>query len=187
MGNPAIYNRLYRFGLRPAADAYKDEVRQRRKAAGDDKRAANQAAEDAMWDAFRPAVEQLEKQQLEKQEQEGIAPLAGCADDVDQFLDPDYTETDPGKWLRDGLIWTAAEIRRVVVDSDGTTTVDLSRAHTKPPTAWAVFCLESFARKPIDKRGELIARVLPFAMRSHDTPHQAGNAAQTEGFLDSIE
>jgi len=137
-----------------------------------------------MWDTFRPVVEQWESTQAGGE----VDSLGSLPEDVDQFLDPDYHETDPGRWLRDGLLWTAAEIRRVVVDSDEGTRVDLARARTRPPTAWAVFCLESFARKPASARGELIARVIPFATKGHDPPVTApGNADEgAGGFLGSI-
>lgn len=185
MGNAVTYNRLARCGLRPAAESYKEEVRLRRKAAGDDRATASRTAEDAMWEVFKPALERAEKQQ----DRAGVdPPLTGCTDDLNQFLDPDYHETDPGKWLRDGLIWTAAEIRRVVIDSDEGTKVDLARASTKPPTAWAVFVLEAFARKPPDKRGELIGRVMPFATRTHEEEGgtEGKDAAEHNGFLDSM-
>lgn len=182
MDKAGICRRLAKSGLREAADAYKEEVRSRRKASGETRDKAGMGAWSEMWDSFRPAVERWEMGQGE-----GDAQLTGCPDDVDQFLDPDYHESDPGKWLRDGLIWTAAEIRRVVIDSSEGTTVDLTRAKTKPPTAWAIFCLESFARKTPDKRGELIARVLPFATRSHDPPGIPGDdEGSTRGFLDGI-
>lgn len=182
----AIYNRLMKAGLRGAVDTYMDEVRKRRKAAGDNRAAANQAAEDAMKEVFGPVLERWEQQQA-KAAQPNEPALSGCAApaDLEGLLDPDYTETDPGKWLRDGLLWTAAEIRRVVIDTDEGTTVDLTRARTRPPTAWAVFCVEAFARKKPDARGELIAKVLPFATRSHE-PRPAAGREQGGGFLDDI-
>lgn len=187
MGSAAVYNRLARCGLRPAAEAYKNEVRLRRKAAGDDRATAVQAAEDAMLDLFIPLCKAREEAEAQKKQQQSDPPLTGCVDDLDQFLDPEYAESDPGKWLRDGLIWTAAEIRRVVIDSADGTSVDLTRASTPPPTAWAVFCLEAFARRPPSKRGELIPRVMPFATRSHEEEAAGpGDSTEANGFLDSI-
>lgn len=181
----AIYKRLVKAGLREAVDSYKDEVRRRRKAAGDDRATAGETAEDAMREVFGPVLDRWEKQQAGANTE---PDLTGCAapGDLDQILDPDYTETDPGKWLRDGLLWTAAEIRRVVIDSDQGTRVDLARARTRPPTAWAVFCLEAFARKKPCQRGELIAKVLPFATRSHDVTGDGGQRQEDGGFLDDI-
>lgn len=189
MNKLEITHRLASAGLRDAAEAYREEVRQRiAKDKGGPKRNREEVVDAAwtdMWEVFRPAVERCEKVH-----QPHHQTLAGCTDDLDQFLDPNYTEQDPGKWLRDGLIWTAAEIRRVVLDSQEGTTVDLARAKTPPPTAWAVFCLESFARKPPDKRADLIARVLPFATRTTPNDPPVDNSGQDEldngGFLDSI-
>jgi hypothetical protein len=202
MGNCSHFNRLAKCGFRPQAEAYKEEVRRQRRAAGDTRNVANQVAEDAMWVLFGPIVEQWEAQQLQQQEQLQLQQqqlqqqqpkpdpdcLIGCTDDVDQFLDPDYSQPDPGRWLRDGLIWTAAEIRRVVTDSPEGITINLARAQTPPPTAWAVFCLESFARLAPSKRGDLIARVLPFATKSHETqsPNDESNDPQPNGFLDAL-
>jgi hypothetical protein len=182
MGNSVIYNRLAKCGLRGAAESLKEEIRMRRKSIGDKRDLAVKIAEDEMWNVFRPIVEKLEKQ---KQDDEGNQ-LTGCTDDLDEFLDPDYKETDPGKRLRDGLLWTAEEIRRVVTDTTDGTTVDLSRAATPPPTAWAVFCLESFARKSPEKRAELISRVLPFATRSHDPSDSETADEGSGGLLDTL-
>ena len=179
MNKAGIANRLSKLGLRPAAEAYKEEVRQRLKAAGEDRDVANNKAWEAMWDEFRPVVERLERAS------DGETHLAGRTDDVDQFLDTNYNETDPGKRLRDGLIWVAEEIRRVVTDSDDGTSVNLARAKTPPPSAWAVFCLEGFAAKPPAKRLELIAKVLPFATRSHDA-RSGDAAADNNGFLEDV-
>jgi hypothetical protein len=184
MDKAGIANRLSRAGLRNAAEAYREEVR-RRILRGQEKRDRDAASEGAwgeMWDLFRPLVEKCEASKAGGTE-DASAPLLGCETDLEQFLDPHYTEQDPGKWLRDGLIWVASEIRRVVVDSEEGTTVVLSRAKTPPPTAWAVFVLESFARKPPEKRGELITRVLPFAQRSHEAPE---NPEPEDGFLEGL-
>jgi hypothetical protein len=181
-----IANRLNTTGLRQAADTYREEVRTRLvKENGGAKRnreAVNDASWEEMWEVFRPAVERWEKEKRDSEPPQ----LLGCSDDLEEFLDPNYSESDPGKWLRDGLIWTAAEIRRVVRDSPDGTTVDLARAKTPPPTAWAVFCLESFARKSPDKRSDLIARVLTFATRSHDAPDETTSDEHDGGFLDSV-
>lgn len=177
----AVINRIDTLGMRPAADALRDEIRKRHQAAGKLKPESSTLAWAEMWDHYRPIVEYLESV--------ASAPLRGTTDDLTPLLDPDYSERDPGKRLRDGLLWTAEEIRRVVVDApDGTTTIDLARASTPPPTAWAVFCLESYARKPVANRGELIAKVLPFATRQHDPTQQHTGADEGQGgFLEDVE
>ena len=179
MNRAGIINRLAKLGVRNAADALREEVRLRHLAAGRDRESALALAWQEMWETFKPIAERLEGQAS------GESPLQGCTDDLAPLLDTSYQETDPGKRLRDGLLWTAEEIRRVVRDTDEGPTVDLSRAATPPPTVWAVFCLEFYAHKPPASRGELIARVLPFATKIHDpretSPDDAGG-----GFLDEV-
>lgn len=185
MNKAGIINRLQKLGLRDAAEAYREEVRIRRKGSGENRDAASLAAWGEMWDVFKPIVEKQEKDK--EQEKESGDTLTGCTTDVDQYLDPDYSETDPGRWIRDGLIWAASEIRRVVVDTAEGTTIDLQFAKTKPPTAWAIFCLESYARKPPSQRGELISKALPFALKRHDQKDEADVDSESGGgFLDSI-
>ena len=190
MNKATIASRLQRAGIRDAAEAYREEVRRRIAQAQGGKRrdrdAVSVAAWQEMWDVFRPAVERWEKAKAKADEE---SSLAGCpnAADLDELLDPDYSEKDPGKWLRDGLLWVAAEIRRVVLDTDEGVVVDFTRASCPPPTAWAVFCVEAFARKRPAQRAELIARVMPFATRSHDDPADPdGQNSRDEGFLDEI-
>jgi hypothetical protein len=200
MNKLGISHRLSSAGLRHAADAYREEVRQRLARCKPKGTTKEQLLEDAwneMWEVFKPPLERWEKEREKEKVPEApktpepqVPPepqLVGCTDDLDQFLDPLYSETDPGKQLRDGLLWTAFEIRRIVTDSENTTTIDLARAKTPPPTAWAVFCLESFARKPPDKRAELIGRVLPFATRAHNpSPPKTEQLEEDGGFLDDI-
>ena len=182
MNKLGITNRLAQLGLRKVAEAYREEVRPRLKVKSKTRDEASLAAWTEMWKLFEPVCEMWEKEREGRPD--GETPLLGCADDLDQFLDPTYSETDPGKWLRDGLLWTAAEIRRVVRDSAEGTSVDLARAKIPPPTPWAVFCLEEFARKPPSKRGDLIARVMPFATKQHDPTEPP---APEGGFLDEID
>lgn len=179
MDKAAICNRLARIGLREAADAYRDEVRKRRKASGEERDAANEGSWEDMAALFLPAAERIESGSSQT--------LSGCAEDPDQYIDPDYHETDPGKWIRDGLLWTAAEIRRVVIDSPEGASIDLRRAKTKPPTVWAIFCLEGFGRKPPAQRVDLIAKVLPFATKAHDPRDVAGNSSGFMGEIDAAD
>ena len=185
MNKAEIIRRLARAGVRDAADAFREEVRQRLASEAGGKTRNRQAVTTAawmgMWDHFRPIVERIE------QDKAAERPLIGSPEDPDEYLDPHYSETDPGRWLRDGLIWVAAEIRRVVIDAEDGTHIDLTRARTPPPTAWAVFCLESFARLRPAKRGELIGRVLPFAERSTTGITYGTTRDATGGYLDALE
>lgn len=183
MDRAGVINRMARLGLRPAADALREEIRARHKAAGMTRDKASEAAWIEMAAVFEPIAEKLEQEQASGDD----APLQGCTDDLAPLLDPAYSEADPGKRLRDGLLWTAEEIRRVVRDTNEGTTIDLARASTPPPSAWAVFCLESYARKPVAARAELIARVIPFATKGHD-PNSKGQQGETDegGFLDKV-
>ena len=187
MNKAGIANRLSKAGLRNVAEAYREEVRIRLAAAQGgkdrDRDKVSLQAWQEMWDLYRPVVERLEQ----KDQAGEPDPLTWMLDeDLDQFLDPYYEEADPGKWLRDGLLWTAAEIRRVVADSGEGTTVDLSRAKSKPPTAWAVFCLEAYARKPPSRRGDLIAQVLRFAAKVDSGTAVEEDKDEGEGFLHEI-
>jgi hypothetical protein len=108
--------------------------------------------------------------------------------DIDSLLDPHYSETVPARWIRDGLIWVAAEFRRVVSDSPDQSTINLHQAKVPPPTPWAIFVLESFARRNPAKRADLISRVLSFASKSTPSTEQAAQIAESGDldFLDSI-
>jgi hypothetical protein len=187
MNRLGAINRLAKLGLRGPAEAYREEVRIRHKAAGKSRDEALELAWLAMWEEFRPIVERLEANSDGPPE----PPLPGSpADDLTAHLDPSYSETDPGKRLRDGLLWTAEEIRRVVVDDPSNpdspaTSIDLSRATTPPPTAWALFVLESYARKPPSARAELIARVMPLASKTHD-PTTPAPGTSGASFLDQL-
>ena len=193
MANAAIWNRLMEVGLREAAETVKHEIRERYKRLGDPRSDANEKAEIEMWEIMRPAVEKVEKkiQDLKDKIKQPKSPkgddspptISVCTDKIEQFIDPNYSEKDPARWLRDGLLWNAAEFQRVVTDSPQGISISLALAKNPPPNAWAITCLEYFARP--DKRGELIARVLPFASKRTDQtePPEAGEA---EDYLDSI-
>ena len=179
MGNPEIYNRLDRFGLRPIVDAYKQEVRLRYKAEGHDRATARQAAEDAMWTVVGPYVERLEGTEAPQ--------LAGLPANPDSVVDPDYAEPDPGKQLRDGLLWAAFEWMRVVQQTDSGPVANIAAASKPPPNGFALLTLSTYALSDIDRRRELITRALAFTTKSHsDMPTEAASGTQTEGFLHKI-
>jgi hypothetical protein len=195
----AIHHRTTKLGIRPLADALRNEIRARHLNTGATRNNAGRAAWDEMWQHVRPVVEHLEaraaKQHAANPDNPPEPALIGSPDDPTPHLDPDYSERDPGKRLRDGLLWTAEEIRRVVRDPGPhgatesvvtTTTIDLARAATPPPSAWAIFLLETYARQsPEDRAKDLIARVLPFATRDHDPIPQNDNDSPG-GFLDQV-
>lgn len=204
--NTSLYNRLAKAGLREAAESLKDEVRQRRKAAGDNQATARQAADDAMSEAFKPILERWEKQQAaatqtlkdtkakaieaaSPQQPEPPAPqLAGLPVNTNALADllsTNYSEADPGKQLRDGLLWTVFEWMRVVKDTEAGPVVDIAAASTPPPNAFALFILATYALGSIDKRKELVTRALAFATKSHD-PEDTNQGDDEEGFLDKI-
>jgi len=188
----SISRRLGGAGLQAQADAYREEIRRRlareRGGSSRDREAVNDESWREMWEVFKPLVERREKEKEKAAAKDSDGrTLVGLPDDVGPFLDPNYAEKDPGKWIRDGLLWTAAEIRRVLTDSGNETTVDLARAKTPPPTVWAVFCLESYAWKAPDKRGDLIARVLTFATRTRDPSDPPGNQDEDGGFLHELD
>ncbi len=186
MDRAAAIGRLARLRLRPAADALREEIRHRHRADGKLRDDALERAWVEMWAHFEPVAEELERQKKAADVPDEPSPLRGMPEDVDAILDPGYNEADPGKWLRDGLLWVAAEIRRVLRDDADGPIIDLARARTPPPTAFAVFIAEHYARKAPGDRGELIARVMPLACKQHE-PQQQGNTDGAEGgFLDTI-
>jgi len=171
MDKLGISNRLLAAKLKFQADAYRDEVRRRlAKEQGGmkrDKQAVNDASWDEMWDVFKPAVENYEK--TKKQKKEPTTQVAGLPDrSTNDILDPEYSEKDPGKQLRDGLIWVALEFDRVVEDTKNGPAVHLEDASTPPPNAFAINILRTYALSTTEKRRDLIGRALAFAAKSHD-------------------
>jgi len=163
-GTSMVYQRLARCGIRPAAERLKDEIRLRRKAAGDGREKAATEAHREMWEQFRPIVERLEAGSST-----GQAPtLAGLPTNTDSSLDPNYNEPDRGKQLRDGLLWAVMEFQRVIRDTDSGPVANIEAANTPPPNAYALFVLSTYALSPIEKRRDLIGRSLPFASKAHD-------------------
>ena len=204
-----ITNRLERQGLRAAADAYREEVRLRLMAEANagagvvkkDRAAAVAQSWVEMWAKFEPIVAKAEakaeaekakaKAQAEAQSQpEPPAPqLAGLPPFSEALLDLDYTERDPGRQLRDSLLWAAMEWQRVISDTDSGPVANLEAASTPPPTPFALFVLATYALGNLDKRRELITRALAFAVKSHDEiigDADADTDEQPGGFLDSI-
>ena len=198
MTDPTMWSRINTNGLKKPADALKEEIRLRLRAEQPsrnitEKKTANVAAEELTWELFRPICDKMEKL---KAAAAGSSPdelelVTSYQDaDIDSLLDPQYSEADPGRWIRDGLIWTAAEFRRVVSDSHNQATINLHHAKNPPPTAWAIFVLESFARRQPAKRADLISRVLTFANRSTNdqpTAHPKEPQNQDHDFLDTLE
>lgn len=194
MDKAGIANRLSKAGMRNQATAYTEAVRQRilaQQGAKRDRDAASAAAWVEMWDTFRPAVEQAEKRREEAKKVPAAEPAApeitGIPDDIDSALDPEYDEADPGKQLRDGLLWVVSEWMRIVRDTPEGPVISLNQASTPPPTAYALFVLSSYALASGDKRRDLISRSLTFATRGHDTaPIDDPADLEAGGFLDSL-
>ena len=174
-------HRLSSAGLRRQADAYRDQVRRRiAKEQGGSKRnreAVLNAAYEEMWEVFKPAVEKYEEDKQAKQDKQNEQPenetpqLQGMPDrTTDDILDPKYAEKDPGKQLRDGLLWAALEFDRVIEDTDNGPVAHLNDASSPPPNAFAVGTLRTYALSPTEKRRDLIGRALAFAAKTHDQP-----------------
>ena len=177
-----IKNRLMSVGLHQIADAYRDKTRLLSNELSDAKtstakKANNEKSWEEMWELFRPVVMRLEKRM------KGEHSLEKNYDNVDEFLDPEYSETDNGKRIRDGLIWVAEEISRVVTYGD-VPSIDLTKAKRKPPNPFAILCLETYALKP-DKHTELISKVIAFADKTHDPADHGGSGG--DSFLDEID
>jgi len=169
-------------GLRPAAESLKEEIRLRLRSTGMEKLAANTQAESEMWGTFRPVVERLE---TNKGEEPPAPQLSGLPADTDSALDPAYQEPDPGKRLRDGLLWAAEQWMRVIRDTDDGPVANLKAASTPPPNPFALMVLSTYALSPVEKRRELITRALAFATKAHDA--DSGEAQPQTGFLGDVE
>ena len=161
-----MINRLQSAELRPAAEAYREEVRIRLKAAGTERAQAVETAWQEMWKQFEPVL-----LKIEQGNDTGQASHQGA---VDEVLNPDYTETDPRKQMRDSIYWIASEFRRVVSDGPRGASVDFRRAKQPPPTTLAVLITETYAAKPPDKRDALVTKVLAFAERGLDSEKTGG-------------
>ena len=72
--------------------------------------------------------------------------FVGYEGNPDDLLDPKYKQSDDAQRTRDAYAWLEQNFRRVVHDTPDGTTIDFSRAKTKPPTVFAVQVLEEFAR-----------------------------------------
>lgn len=199
MNKVGMANRLQNCKLRGAAEAYREEVRIRiaRDQGGKrDRDTASLAAWQEMWDVFRPIVERYEadKATVKAAQNETVEPpapqLIGLPKLSDDLLDPDYTETDPGKQLRDGLLWPIFEWMRVIRDTPEGPVADIKAASKPPPNTFALFTLSTYALSGTDKRRELITRGLAFATKSHDTvepkDENQDEIVQPGGFLDEI-
>ena len=176
--------------LRPQVDAYAGEVRRRLRKQGTNKTRQEIAQEawDQAWEVFKPAIEYHEqiKEDIKTMKPiDQVPQLQGMPDrTTDDILDPNYKETNPGKKLRDGLLWTVLEFDRVVQDTDEGPVVHLEDASAPPPNAFATGFLRTYALSPVDKRRELFGRALTLAEKSHDV---AEDEDGEDSFLDELE
>jgi hypothetical protein len=174
-------NRLQKCGLRDAADAYKELLRQqmhRHKETGlrVTKRDINEAADEEMWVLYRPIVERLETPVQHT--------LRGLPDNLDDVFDKEYKEADLGKQLRDGWLWAVMQWIRVVRDTEDGPVANLAAATEPPPNSFALTVLATYALADADRRRELLTKALNFAERSHEDHDE--EQPDSAGFLDSI-
>jgi len=177
-----LMTRLRRVGLWDVADSHRGLVRLRRREAGEDRKTATQGAWREIWALYEPVVERLEVENDTGSEE---TRLAGIPADLDSVLDPNYSERDRGKQLRDGLLWAALEWARVIRDTADGPVANVSAATTPPPNSWAISVLNAYALGGIDKRRELITRAMAFASKTPDEPEPV-EAQQPGGFLADI-
>jgi hypothetical protein len=116
--------------------------------------------------------------------------FVGYVGSINDILDPNYTETDPGKRIRDSWLWVGFEFRRITVDeAKGYTTQDFSKASTPPPTPLAVMIAEEYAQCPPGSRRDLFTRLIGFAEKGHATPTDIERRApisEGDAYLDSL-
>lgn len=168
------------------------------------KKAGMDKAEAQVWtytelDRLYPPVPLPEKPKPEPKQKPEPKPeprpepsFYGYLGDVDELIDPDYTEPDAGNRLRDAYVWVGDEFRRITEDRPdnstlppGTiTTMRFERAHTRPPTPLAVQIAEYYGEYRA-KRSELLNRLASFAAKAHDTKDQQPETTEA-GYLDSL-
>jgi hypothetical protein len=177
-----IAERLARTHLRTPAEALREVVRLRERAAGRTKAEASETAWAEMWAAFEPSVNALESSDPDRR-------LPGIPENIHDALDPNYSEQNPGRQLRDGLLWAAMQFPLVVLDTADGPTVNLLQADVKPPNAFAVFVLVTYASAPSQQRRDLIARALAFAEKAHPDHHHQKHEDDDDddpGFLNHV-
>ena len=211
MGNAALWNRLSSLGLRGSAESLKEEIRLRLRREGLSKLESNDRSVTEMWSVYRPVVEGLEESRrksarrleevetsarekveaLQRAREEQVdrdeePQLEGFPSDVDEVLDPEYLERDPANQLRDGLLWAAMEFQRVIRDGPDGAVLELGES--RPPNAFALFVVRTYALSPLEKRRDLIARALSFASKCVPSVDGDGEVSEEEedGFLDAI-
>jgi hypothetical protein len=182
-----ICRRLAKLGLREAGDRFRDEVRKRLRAEGATREAANEGAWQEMADTFLPAAERAEGKAAANAELPAPQlPGMPAPANINAAIDPAYNEPDPGKRLRDGLLWTVEQWMRVIADTETGPVATLAAASVPPPNPFALMVLSTYALSPLDKRRELITRALAFATKAHDADSTEGDQPQT-GFLGDVD
>ena len=169
-----LMERLRAAGVWEAAEKYRELVRQRLKSEGKGRSEAVDEAWAAMCQVFLPLTEAGQTPTLE-------VILGGS---IDEILDPAYKETDARKQIRDSMFWVAEAFTRIVDDRPTGTVVDFTKAHSPPPTMFAVQTVETYAARR-DKRVELIAKIMTFADKSAAESSRS-ESSEDEGFWDSI-
>lgn len=177
-----IMDRLKKAGVWEEADHYREEVRQRLREDGKNKQEAVEGAWDVMDEKYEPIMAREEAASDDQPPQ-----LPGMPDNTDSAIDPEYTETDPGKQLRDGLLWAALEFERVIRDTDSGPVATIPAASTLPPNAYGLFVLRTYALSPLEKRRDLIGRSLAFATKAHDNNSQSATGDGGGGFLHELD
>ena len=173
-----ITERLRAVGLRGLAMAYLDELRDRIHADGGSRKSANKSAYKDMWRQFEPTVAFLENM-VGITGGESRGGFRGYDGDPDNIVDPNYTELDAGKRLRDAFTWVGDEFRRIVRDSSSGTTMMFEHAKTPPPTVLAIQIAEEYAQCAPGARRELFARLQQFATKAHDSRGRDDTADDT--------
>jgi hypothetical protein len=169
---------LRQTGLWAEADQYREQARQRLRDDGKGKQEAVEGAWDAMAEKFLPLAEQATP---------GFrVVLPDGAESYDDFVDPDYNETDDAVQMRDVYRWIKQEFHRVVVDHSTGTIADFRLAKTPPPTGLACKILETWASKPPDKRDQLYEKIQKHLSSFKEATEAEPLYEGEGGFLDQI-
>jgi hypothetical protein len=178
-------DQLRQVGLWKEAEAYREEVRHRLRGEGVERAEAVSRAWAEVQERFGEQLELL----LQQEPEPFAIRFPEGAEGIADILDPDYEEAEPAAQLRDAYAWVMAEFYRIVIDSPATTTVDYSRAHSKPPIGSACSIVEAWAAKPRDKRDGLFREIracLGPVSTPKATQEPQTTEAEAEAYLDEL-
>ena len=149
-------NRLLAVGLFDQAGRWRDDRRRELRKSGLERAEAVDQAWLDMFEEYGPRLAEAESASFRR-----VLPVG--AETVADLVDPDRQDTDTSAQMRACYEWIWTEFDRVVLDRPGGVTVDYGQIQSRPPVAMACRILETWARKPPDKRDGLYREIRQWA------------------------